>query len=142
MQIVSVLGLLGICAWEDFRKKQLHVVTILGFAIFGILLHLCLQKLTLQDMAGGMAIGGLLFGVSVLSGEKIGKGDALLVLVTGIYLGFWDNLKVLWGGTLLAAVAAFFLVFVKKKGRDYRMPFVPCLLVSYICCLALEGGRW
>lgn len=140
METVGILGLLGICAWEDIRSRQMHVVTMLGFAVLGVICHLCFQRVALEDMIGGMAVGMVLFAVSLLSDERIGKGDALLVLVTGIYLGFWGNLIVLWGGATIAAIAAFFLVFLRGRSRNYQLPFAPCLFVSYLLYLLLGVG--
>lgn len=62
-------------------------------------------------------------------------GDALLMLVLGIYLGLEAALDVLLLALFLAAVWAGILLFVGKKGRNYAFPFVPFLLIGYM-------GRW
>lgn len=67
----------------------------------------------------------LLFGK--LSGWAVGSADGIIVLVLGIYLGFWQVLSVLSGAFLTAVMAAGFLLAVKKKDRKYEIPFIPFL---------------
>ncbi|MCA5961773.1 hypothetical protein LC724_17250 [Blautia sp. RD014234] len=68
----------------------------------------------------------LLFGK--LSGWAVGSADGIIVLVLGIYLGFWQVLSVLSGAFLTAVMAAGFLLAVKKKTGSMRYRLFPFYL--------------
>lgn len=138
MEAVGMLGMLGICSYEDIKRKRVHVFIVLLFGILGVIVHLFCKNLSLTQMLGGMAVGGVLFAVSIISREKIGKGDALLVTVAGIYLGFWNTLMLLWIASLLAGVVS--LVLIARGKRNALIPFIPFLFASYIIILLFKGG--
>lgn len=141
MEAVSLLGILGLCSLRDVRYKSLQTWILLLCAIAGLWLHLYFGRLVLADMAGGMAVGAALYGCAHFSGEKIGKGDALLVMVCGIFLGLWPTLLLLWLALFLASLFGVCVMKIKHFGRGFEMPFVPFLLIGYVLCLYVWGGQ-
>lgn len=129
METIGLLGILGICSMRDVRHKTIQTGVLLLSAIIGLWLHLVFGSISVWDMLGGMAIGGVLFVVAHFSDEKIGKGDAFLVMICGIFLGFLGTLLILWMALLFANMVGITIAFFKRK-RRYEMPFVPFLLVS------------
>ena len=79
-----------------------------------------------------MGIGVVLLLIAWTGRECIGAGDGVMLVASGTFLGFWGNLRLLIAALFLAAVAALFLLVIKRKGRNYRMPFLPFLLVAYL----------
>lgn len=140
METISLIGMLGICTFEDIKKRKIHIFFILLCGILGICFHLFFGRLSIFNVLGGLSVGGVLFLLSLATREKIGKGDALLLMVTGIYLGFWDNLFLLWLATVLASVVGVACVLVQKKGRSYELPFVPFVFIALLGLLAMKGG--
>ncbi len=140
MEAVSLLGILGLCSYRDIREKHLRTGVLLSAAVLGLWMHLWFERIGLWDMAGGMAVGISLYLVAYLSGEKIGKGDALLVMVCGIFLGFWETIVLLWIAFLFAGLFGFVFMKVQHVGRNHELPFVPFLLLGYVVCLFLWGG--
>ncbi len=138
MEIIGMVGMLGICSIEDLWKRQVHLVVISIFGIIGVILHFYNGKQTALDMCGGMLIGIVLYIISLLSGGKIGKGDAYLVTSMGVYLGFWNNMTVLWMATIMAAAFGIILLLFLEKKKEESLPFVPFLLVSYLLFVALS----
>ncbi|MDD6037849.1 MAG: prepilin peptidase [bacterium] len=137
IQQVVVLVLLAICAKHDIQNQRLHVNVILFFGIIGILLHMIFRRQTIADMLLGMFIGAALILVSKWTGGKLGLGDGLLLTVVGIYLGFEENLVLLFLGSTLCALWALYLVAVKKKSKEDRIAFVPFLLTAYMAMLVM-----
>ena len=138
MEAISLLGMLSICTYEDIRWRRIEIVSVLGFAVLGFVMHLFRMQINLADMLGGMLIGVVLLAISLYTEEIIGKGDALIVLVSGIYIGFWNNLILVWGASILAGI--FGVVYIVKGQRKKEIPFVPFLLSVYILILLLNGG--
>ena len=140
METISLLGVLGLCSLRDVRERSLRMGAILGSAALGIWLHLCYGRISLWDMVGGMGVGIVLYLCAYASGEKIGKGDALLVMVCGIFLGLWQTLLLLWLAFFFAGAFGFAFMKLRHVGRNYELPFVPFLLLGYVLCLFLWGG--
>lgn len=82
--------------------------------------------------AGGAVVGGVFLVVSKITREGFGYGDSLLILVMGIYLGFWELMEVLLGAFLLSALFAMGLLIVGGFDKKRGYPFIPFLLASYV----------
>ena len=65
-----------------------------------------------------MGVG--LLGIAKMTGESLGYGDGLLFLVTGIYLGGWDNCSLLMTSLVLAFVFAIIQILVRKKVQNQK----------------------
>ncbi len=138
MEMISLMGILGYFSWEDIRKRSIHLVPLIMAAIAGLMMHLYFCRITIWNIFGGLTIGLAMYAISLLTGEKIGKGDALLLAVTGIFLGFWGNLILLWIASCLAAIGGVVAVCFFHKGKEYEIPFAPFLFVGFVIYLLLQ----
>lgn len=129
---VLLLVILTLAAYKDYKDKQVYLLQMFAAGVLGILLHLFFLTPGLQDMLAGAAIGGAVIVVAKLSRESIGTGDGVILAVTGLFLGFWKNMELFLAALLLASLRALFLIVIKKKGRKYRLSFVPYLAVAYL----------
>ena len=78
--------LLLILAWNsraDLRSRHIPLKENLLFCLAGLLWRVAADQ-ALGAAVAGMAVGAGLFGLSLLTREAIGSGDALLLLVTRI----------------------------------------------------------
>jgi leader peptidase (prepilin peptidase)/N-methyltransferase len=73
-----------------------------------------------------------------LLGGGVGLADGMILIVSGIFLGFEKNLEVFVAGLFLVGITSLFLSVIKKKGRTYRIPFAPFLLVGYLFVMVME----
>ena len=128
---------LAFVGWEDSRGKTVSVRKILLFFAGSLICTALKIKEVpgeLWDVSRDVMLGSLP-GISLLlcgklSGWAVGSADGIIVLVLGIYLGFWQVLSVLSGAFLTAVMAAGFLLAVKKKDRKYEIPFIPFLFAG------------
>lgn len=131
LQTYTLLGMLGWCSVEDYRKQRILVYPVLAFGIVGLVLHLYYRNQSIYNLLAGMAVGAGLFVIGYLTGQ-IGAGDALVVMVSGIYLGFWENTRLFVQGLIFCGIwSLLLLVSGKKRGKD-EIAFVPFLLLSYL----------
>lgn len=128
------IGLL-LCAWIDWKRKQVYLVIPGSMAVLGLILHIFSQKQSITELIAGMLLGGVILFVAWATHESVGIGDAAIFMMTGCYLGFWDNLCLMMGAFLLAGVTALFLLVLKKKTRKERIPMVPYVFLSYLMLL-------
>lgn len=134
MEQYVLICFLGVNSWTDIRYRKVSLCSVGAYLLVGIF-YQCLYRKEAAAMLLGLIPGILLVAVSKATREALGMGDALLMLVLGMYLGLWAAVEVLFAAMFLAAIWAGALLFVKKKGRDYEFPFVPFLLLAYV-------GRW
>ena len=139
MEVLSLLCLYGLTSYEDIKTRQVRIREILIFGVIGILFNLICKPHAAISVIGGVMVGIVLYIFSILSHEKIGKGDGLIVIVTGLYLGFMGTLSLLWLSSVLAALAG--AVFIKRHGAklDMELPFIPFLLAGYILLFIINA---
>ncbi|MCR4782851.1 MAG: A24 family peptidase [Lachnospiraceae bacterium] len=140
MESISLLGMLGVISAEDMKTHKIRDLLILLFSIIGIMFHLIYQRLDVLDMIGGMAVGGAIYLYSICSNGKIGKGDALVFVLTGIYLGLKNNMLLVWGSALILSVFGMGACLVGKKKITDKIAFVPFIFLTYFLILLWEGG--
>lgn len=135
---LTLLGCLGICAIEDIRWRKVRLLNLLIFGVLGVVLKCVSKSFEPMDMFFGFLVGVFVLIVSVLSREQIGKGDAVLLMVSGIYLGFWGNAILLFVSSTLAGIKGLFMMIRNRKNLKKKMAFVPYLTFSYAIMMAIS----
>ena len=139
MEAVFMAGMLFYLSVEDVRKKTIPVIPMMIFGVAGVAFHLYYGRLNIIAVTSGLIPGVIAYIISVLTAEKIGRGDALLLMVTGIYMGFWGNVFMLWFALIFAAIGGLIAMAFFKKPKGYELPFVPFLLISF-ALITVSGG--
>lgn len=116
----------------DWKKQRVSWKLSLVFGGLGALAWIFFPAFDWVLLAGGILVGICLLGVSKITGEALGYGDGVAVAVTGSYLGFWENVELLFGALLLAALISAVLLLTGRAGRKTRLPFVPFLFTAHV----------
>lgn len=133
-----VLGMLGLCAAEDIRKRSIPLPYLVFFGIIGFGIYWYGKEMSLFSMGAGLALGAGLLGLSCLTRGSIGMGDGFIFCVTGIFLGGAGNLELLMISLMYAGLWSLgIIVFRKanKRVRKKRIPFAPFVLMGYFTIL-------
>lgn len=132
--IVNILvGMcLLICSVTDIRKRIIYPVLLLPFFILGILWQSMSLSRGVMDIAGGVFTGIALLVISHLTRGKIGAGDGLMFIVTGVLLGTFENIRLLTVASVLSAVFSIVLILTRRCGRNAELPFAPFILAAFI----------
>ncbi len=140
MEMICMIVMLLHMSVEDIRKRTVPVIPMMIWGMAGVLLHLYNGRISYVSMLGGLIPGIVVYVLSILTHEKIGKGDAILLVITGIYMGFWGNIFMLWIGMIMAAVGGVISMTFFKKGKNYELPFVPFLFAGFLMIVLCNGG--
>ncbi len=132
MEAIGLICFYGLATWDDVRSKKVRVIEIIIFGIVGLIIDFSIRPYSFLSILGGVMVGLMVYLFSVLTKEKIGKGDALVVMVTGLYLGFQNTLLLVWLSTVLAAVIGSIIIRKNNVNTDFEIPFVPFLLMGYL----------
>ena len=111
----------------DIRRKSVHVAFFIVAAAGILLLSVWDKSVPVEARAFGILTGLLFLGVSFLTKEAVGRGDAWMIVLTGAALGFSTTAAVLCLSFLLLSLVSLVLVVVKNPGRKARIPFFPFL---------------
>lgn len=126
-----VLFLLVGFGLEDMRRRSLPISLLLVVFVVAVTLRLLLVGDAMQGVAGGV-VGGMVCVIGKISRGQIGSGDGLLLIVTGILLGFWKNMELMLAGLFFCAIFSAVVLVLLRKGRKYRIPFVPFLAAAQV----------
>jgi prepilin signal peptidase PulO-like enzyme (type II secretory pathway) len=83
-------------------------------------------------VASGLGFAGIFMLVSRITRGSIGSGDALIIGVIGLHLGFFHALAVIFYALLLGGVLSLILFLMKKVSRRTSLPFVPFLTAGFL----------
>lgn len=130
-----LLGTLGFHSIEDIRRKQITLMITLFSAILGLVCHMVYHNQSIYSMLGGVASGILILTFGILSGGKIGMGDGVILMLTGLYLGAEKNMALMMISFIFAAIWAGIAVIVLHHDRKDKIPFIPFLFLAYLVIL-------
>ena len=89
-------------------------------------------------MTGGMSVlvadllpGAICLLMARATHQGIGYGDAMLILVCGLSVGWGACIELVLSAFFLTGIAAFVLL-IKYRGQKTELPFVPFLLAAWM----------
>ncbi|MCF0131287.1 MAG: prepilin peptidase [Pseudobutyrivibrio sp.] len=132
MKYIILLLILGICTYTDIKGKYINMMVVGFGGLVGVVWNVLSGEMTVSAMLAGMILGVLLLIFSIISKEKIGMGDAMMVIITGIYLGIRNTTSLVFFSTLLAGILGMLFIKIKNKEIGYELPFAPFLFAVYI----------
>lgn len=121
----------------DIRKRTVHVVFFAVVAAGIAALMFWDRSIPAEARLFGILTGLLFLGLSFITKESVGRGDAVMIMLTGAALGFPATAAVLCIGFLLLSLISLVLVVVKKYGRKERIPFFPFLAAGELVLAVL-----
>ena len=132
METTDWIGLviLGCNAVQDFRKREILLIPTLAAAAAGTVRVIKSG----QPDTGGLLLavlpGILLILLAHVTAGKVGCGDGIVLLTTGIWSGCPRILYIAAGGVFLSAAASGVLLIGRSRIRS--IPMVPFFLIGAI----------
>lgn len=126
-----------ITAMQDLKRKSVRLWVYILFALgaAGALIYLWAsgQEVIWTDRILGAGLGLIMLGGSIAGRGSVGLGDGAFFLISGLMLGFWDNLALLLYGSLCCGLYCLVLLAVNlllchRNIRKRTVPFLPFLI--------------
>lgn len=124
---------MSVCMVFDIRYREIPLLLIImGMAAaFGIDLW-WMKEGSVTVMETGLALlpGVFFLLTGFFTGEKVGYGDGLLLVILGLLLGAYRCFLILIIGLVFSAFVSLFLLLLRKAGRRSQIPFAPFLVLG------------
>ena len=127
--MVSVI-FLGIISVVDAATKKIPVLMLIFMGITGIY-HVVSQEMSLETLAISIIPGIVILIAAVLSRQQIGYGDAIVIILMGLFVSADIICSSLVMALMLAGVVSVVMVAIKKADRKKQIAFTPFLLIGY-----------
>ena len=134
---VLVTLFLAVNAMTDLKSGTILPVLSAAAAGSGLIVSFLLPAVSFTRSLWGMLPGIILFLISFVLPEEIGRGDGCVLAACGTWLGIRAVMRLLFLSFALAGGVCVYLLLVKKAGKKTRIPFVPFILAGQILRLWL-----
>lgn len=137
-------GFLFLLSLEDIKRQEISFLCLGAMALAGLLILVFQTFAGWPDLLFRLLPGAGLLLFAVLSRGKVGTGDGMVFLATGLYCSFEQVIGLMTGAFLAALAAALILVTIRKKEKSYMFPFVPCIflihMIGFVLHLISQAG--
>lgn len=124
-------------SYFDIKTKKINIIFLLFFTVTGVAAALFFKQNGVVSALLGALEGIILLGIAYVTKEGIGYGDGMVILGTGLILGWRNNILMFFAGLLFSSLFSIILL-IKDKNRKKRIPFIPFLTLGYLF-ITLEG---
>lgn len=143
--IVSIFLAIG-TVW-DIKKHNLPGKYLLVWSVVNILYLCVMSMIDGNNVLFMQALWGVLPGIVCLflayvSGEQIGYGDGLVLVLTGTLLGVEIVLAIVLVALSILICFSMILLVTKKARRKTQIPFLPFLLLGEIFISLFGRFSW
>lgn len=136
---------LVIITFIDYDYQLILDKVLIWLAGAGLLINLYSGNIAIFDMLyGGLAGGGILLLIAIISRGGMGMGDVKFAAVLGLWFGLKLTVLTLFLSFLLGGIGSGLLLAFRLKGRKDMIPFGPYIATSaFIAMLYGESIiRW
>lgn len=134
-----VMTALTVESISDIKKKSISGARLIVYFLSAIIANIFLSYQSYSSMLGGIFVGIIVLVFGLITGEGIGYGDGAAFICLGAVLGLSENMRLLFFSLVLASIVGGIYSLVKKKGISTQIPFLPCVLVTFIGMTIIEG---
>ena len=128
-----------VIAVRDIQTRKITTAALILGGLISIAEQLLIKRMDFLMVLGGAAIGVVCIIISKVTKEGVGYGDSLVILILGIYLGFYNLLIVLSTTFFLLLCVSIPALCFRRMSRTYALPFLPFLTCGYILVLLMGG---
>lgn len=129
---VVLFFLMAVCAVFDIRKKEIPLAVVWIGILLAVILNIrgSLGEVTWVTAALSVLPGVAFWGLSLMTGEKVGYGDGWMLAMIGLFTGLGRCFMILLVGLMLESAVVLFLLAVRRISTDKAVPFAPFLLLG------------
>ncbi|HIU87541.1 MAG TPA: hypothetical protein IAB10_01275 [Candidatus Avilachnospira avistercoris] len=124
-----------LCALQDIRHREIHILTFLVFGGIGVLMSI-MEGRDMGKLLLAMLPGALLMALALRPLDIIGTGDALWILTAAMYMGVRAILFTFSLACFLCVFAGLYIVFKNRfdlrRAKKMELPFTAILPIPIL----------
>ncbi|WP_455721519.1 prepilin peptidase [Agathobacter sp.] len=128
--MIELVILLGIISIIDTATQKIPVVVLIFMAGVGIVCAVTDGK-ALSSVAIAVIPGIVLFAAAFMTKQQIGYGDAVVIILMGLFVTADVICSALIMGLSIAGVISVLMIAFKKSDLKKQIAFTPFLLLGY-----------
>lgn len=125
------LGFIVNSIW-DIKERKISLKIIIFLDLMGILIRLYQNNLFSVETLLCIIPGIVLLNFSLLTKEKIGYGDGLMMVALGLYSTVPEIISVFLVSIYIAGIVGILLMLFFKKKKNFELPFIPFMYMGYV----------
>lgn len=137
--MAGILAFLFFCSIQDIREKRISVKMLILSGVLFLSASLLFDDIEGEKRLYSMLPGIIAFLLAFLTGEQIGYGDAVCLIVLGTVISGGVLLGAIMGGLILLSAFSIILVTRKRADRKTTLPFLPFLSAGILWQI-MAGG--
>lgn len=130
IEMIELVILLGVISIVDVATQKIPIVVLLFMACVGIVCTVTEQK-TISSVAIALIPGIVLLAAAFLTKQQIGYGDAVVIILMGLFVTADIICSALVMGLSIAGVLSVIMIAFKKSNLQKQIAFTPFLLLGY-----------
>ena len=139
--IIWTTIILAICTATDLKGKYIYTWICGANCLIAIVVHAFLKSIPIAHISFGIIIGAVAFIISIVTKEKVGRGDAWIILTIGAIEGGMFLLPVLIWTLILFNIYAISGISLRFLSLKSTLPLVPFALIANVLVAVLTGGQ-
>lgn len=132
--LMALFTLLTMLTIEDVESRKISVDKITAFSLLGIFLLIVNPNTpAIATLIAAVITFIVLWLISKVTHGAIGLGDIEVVGLIVLYMGTAKGLMVFVLAMMLSGILGIILLGFRKVSRKTEIPFLPFLLISFLC---------
>lgn len=129
-----------ICSITDLVERHVYTMFCMANGLIIGIMHFFIRDMDLKSCLFGILHGVIILFVCILKKESIGSGDALIVGIIGLAVGFEETIEILVWTFLIITTIGIIGILKKQIVMKTKIPFIPFVLVGTIITMVVKGG--
>lgn len=125
----------GILLWEsitDIKMKKIHITGAVTIGILGVIKWIVTHDFSIISFLSSISIGIILLVISLLTEEKLGRGDAFYLIALGVFLEFSRMICMCMISFFTVAIFGIIMMIMKKMTKKSKVPFLPFITLGFM----------
>lgn len=139
--IICTIIVLAICTVTDLKGKYIYTWICGVSSAAAIIAHALIKDIPTKYVGLGILIGSIAFIVSIITKEKIGRGDAWIIMTIGALEGGMFLIPVLIWTFIFFNIYAVSGICLKYFNLKSKLPLAPFALLANLLVAVLAGGK-
>lgn len=128
LRVLVLLIYLLFISFIDIKKRYLSMNSIfLGFVMMS--LFYLFSPFNILSLIGGILIGLLVIGISIITNQAVGLGDGLILIIIGLCFGA-NTVYIFFNSLILLSITTVLYMLIKHKRYNIEVPMIPFYLVG------------